>query len=106
MKQVNYDKIVKKNLPDENKLTNAGALLSDQGALKQSKIVCTRWKGLTKGVISEDAIDDKEYTSFPFTYASLQPSITATIAVEEGYQIDNVTGTNAKANNTNSIVTI
>ena len=23
MKQVNYDKIVKKNLPDENKLTNA-----------------------------------------------------------------------------------
>lgn len=47
---------------NENKLTNAGALLSDQGALKQSKIVCTRWKGLTKGVISEDAIDDKEYT--------------------------------------------
>lgn len=47
---------------NENKLTNAGALLSDQGALKQSKIVCTRWKGLTKGVILEDAIDDKEYT--------------------------------------------
>lgn len=43
-------------------LTNAGVLLSDQGALKQSKIVCTKWKGLTKGVISEDAIDDKEYT--------------------------------------------
>ena len=43
-------------------LTNAGALLSDQGALKQSKIVCTKWKGLTKGVISEDAMDDKEYT--------------------------------------------
>lgn len=36
--------------------------MSDQGALKQSKIVCTKWKGLTKGVISEDAIDDKEYT--------------------------------------------
>ena len=43
-------------------LTNAGVLLSDQGALKQSKIVCTKWKGLTKGVISEDATDDKEYT--------------------------------------------
>ena len=43
-------------------LTNAGVLLSDQGALKQSKIVCTKWKGLTKGIISEDAIDDKEYT--------------------------------------------
>ena len=36
--------------------------MSDQGALKQSKIVCTKWKGLTKGVISEDATDDKEYT--------------------------------------------
>lgn len=36
--------------------------MSDQGALKQSKIVCTKWKGLTKGVISEDAMDDKEYT--------------------------------------------
>lgn len=43
-------------------LTNAGLLLSDQGVLKQSKIVCTRWKGLTKGIIAEDAIDDKEYT--------------------------------------------
>ena len=46
----------------EGNLTNAGVLLSDQGALKQSKIVCTKWKGLNKGIISEDAIDDKEYT--------------------------------------------
>ena len=46
----------------ENKLTNAGVLLSDQGALKQSKVVCTRWNGLTKGSIKEDALDDKEYT--------------------------------------------
>ena len=30
--------------------------------MKQSKIVCTRWKGLSKGIISEDAIDDKEYS--------------------------------------------
>ena len=43
-------------------LTNAGVLLSDQSPLKQSKIVCTRWKGLSKGSIKEDAIDDKEYT--------------------------------------------
>src|SRR5699024_4298999 len=42
-------------------LTNAGLLLSDQNPLKQSKIVCTRWKGLNKGIIAEDAIDDKEY---------------------------------------------
>ena len=45
-----------------NKLTNAGVLLSDQGALNQSKVVCTRWNGLTKGSIKEDALDDKEYT--------------------------------------------
>lgn len=54
----------------------------------------------TTGHITSVTIDDKEYTSFPFTYASLQPSITATIAVEEGYQIDNVTGTNAQATST------
>lgn len=47
---------------DLGKLTNAGVLLSDQGALKQSKIVCTKWRGLKKGIISEDAIDDKEYS--------------------------------------------
>lgn len=46
----------------DNKLTNAGVLLSDQGALNQSKVICTRWNGLTKGSIREDAIDDKEYT--------------------------------------------
>lgn len=45
----------------ERELTNAGLLLSDQNPLKQSKIVCTRWKGLNKGIIAEDAIDDKEY---------------------------------------------
>ena len=45
-----------------NVLTNAGVLLSDQGPLKQSKIVCTRWKGLKKGIVLEDALDDKEYT--------------------------------------------
>ena len=45
-----------------NKLTNGGVLLSDQGALNQSKVVCTRWNGLTKGTIKEVALDDKEYT--------------------------------------------
>lgn len=44
-----------------NKLTNGAVLLSDQGALNQSKVVCTRWNGLTKGSVKEDAIDDKEY---------------------------------------------
>lgn len=44
------------------KVTNAGLLLCDQGLLKQSRIFCTRWKGLVKGTINEDAIDDREYT--------------------------------------------
>lgn len=45
-----------------NKLTNGAVLLSDQGTLNQSKVVCTRWNGLTKGSVKEDALDDKEYT--------------------------------------------
>ena len=45
-----------------NKLTKGGVLLSDQGALNQSKVVCTRWNGLTKSSVKEEAIDDKEYT--------------------------------------------
>ena len=46
----------------DKKVTNAGLLLSDQGLLIQSRIFCTRWKGLVKGSIDGDAIDDKEYT--------------------------------------------
>lgn len=46
----------------EGYVTNAGLLLCDQGPLPQSRIFCTRWKGLEKGSINGDAIDDKEYT--------------------------------------------
>ena len=49
-------------LDKNNKLTNGAVLLSDQGELNQSKVVCTRWNGLTKGSVKEDALDDKEYT--------------------------------------------
>lgn len=50
-------------LTDENGvLTNAGVLLSDQCPMRQSRIFCTRWNGLDKGSIFEDAIDDKEYS--------------------------------------------
>ena len=50
-------------LLDENGiLTNAGVLLSDQCRILQSRIFCTRWNGLDKGSIFEDAIDDKEYS--------------------------------------------
>lgn len=43
-------------------VTNAGLLLSDQGLIKHSKIVCTKWKGKVRGSVEGDAEDDKEYT--------------------------------------------
>ena len=63
-KKFNEDRdYISLGLADRNKkLTNGAVLLSDQGALNQSKVICTRWNGLTKGSIKEDAIDDKEYT--------------------------------------------
>ena len=46
---------------DDGQITNAGLLFCDQGYLRQSKIVCTRWKGTEKGSIDGDALDDQEY---------------------------------------------
>lgn len=46
----------------DNLVTNAGLLMCDQGYLKQSKIVCTRWKGTEKGSIDGDALDDQEFS--------------------------------------------
>lgn len=46
----------------DNKVTNAGLLLCDQGLICQSRIFCTRWIGLVKGSIEGAAVDDKEYT--------------------------------------------
>lgn len=42
-------------------LTVAGALLADQHIVYNSRMFCTRWNGLKKGSIFDDAIDDKEY---------------------------------------------
>ena len=42
-------------------LTNAGRLLADQYIVYNSRIFCTRWNGLDKGSIFDDALDDKEY---------------------------------------------
>lgn len=42
-------------------LTNAGKLLTDQHTIYNSRIFCTRWNGLEKGSIFDDALDDKEY---------------------------------------------
>ncbi len=48
-------------MDDDGILTNAGVLFSDQCPLLQSRIFCTRWNGLDKGSIFEDALDDREF---------------------------------------------
>ncbi len=45
----------------EGKLTNAGKLLADQHIVFNSRIFCTRWNGLEKGSVFDDALDSKEY---------------------------------------------
>ena len=45
----------------DNYLTNTGLLLADQSVLQHSRLFCTRWNGLAKGSIFDDAIDDKEF---------------------------------------------
>lgn len=42
-------------------LTNAGRLLTDQHIVFNSRIFCTRWNGLEKGSVFDDALDNKEY---------------------------------------------
>ncbi|MCL2150559.1 MAG: putative DNA binding domain-containing protein [Dehalococcoidia bacterium] len=42
-------------------LTRAGSLLADQRVVYNSRLFCTRWNGLTKGSIFDDALDDKEF---------------------------------------------
>lgn len=46
---------------EEGYLTNAGKLLADQHIVFNSRIFCTRWAGIDKGSIFEDAKDDKEF---------------------------------------------
>ena len=53
------DLISMKLIDEGDYATNAGLLLCDQGVLNQSRVVCTRWKGIDKGTVDEDALDDK-----------------------------------------------
>ena len=46
---------------DNGYLTRAGSLLTDQHIIYNSRVFCTRWNGLEKGSIFDDALDDKEY---------------------------------------------
>ena len=47
-------------LDEAGKLTNAGALLADDSPMRQSRIFCTRWNGLTMTSGLGEAIDDIE----------------------------------------------
>ena len=47
---------------DTNKLTNAGVLIADDCPLRQSRLFCVRWNGLTKAGGLVDALDSAEYT--------------------------------------------
>jgi len=46
---------------DNGFLTRAGSLMTDQHIVYNSRVFCTRWNGLSKGSIFDDALDDKEY---------------------------------------------
>ena len=45
---------------DKDFLTYTGALLADESLVRQSRIFCTRWNGLTKANGRMDALDDVE----------------------------------------------
>ena len=46
---------------EEGMLTRAGSLLADQHIVYNARLFCTRWNGLNKGSIFDDALDDKEF---------------------------------------------
>ncbi len=55
------DEFVSWGIVDENgDLTNAGALLADESPVRQSRIFCTRWNGLTMTSGLNEAVDDVE----------------------------------------------
>ena len=47
-------------IDDEGNVTNAGALIADESPIRQSRIFCTRWNGLTKSNGLGEAFDDVE----------------------------------------------
>ncbi len=55
------DEFVSWGIIDENgNMTNAGALLADESPVRQSRIFCTRWNGLTMTSGLNEAVDDVE----------------------------------------------
>ena len=47
---------------DAGRLTNAGALFADKSPIRQSRVFCTRWNGLTKTDGTMEADDDDEFS--------------------------------------------
>ena len=56
-------------------LTNAGKLMTDQHTVYNSRMFCTRWNGLGKGSIFDDALDDKEYDIYSIRSMRRNPVI-------------------------------
>ncbi|MFW6262580.1 MAG: ATP-binding protein, partial [Thermotogota bacterium] len=46
----------------DGRLTNAGLLFADKVTLRHSRVFCTRWNGVKKSSIHDDAVDDKEFS--------------------------------------------
>ena len=64
------------DLTDKNGLlTNAGKLMTDQHTVYNSRMFCTRWNGLEKGSIFNDALDDKEYDIYSIRSMRRNPVI-------------------------------
>ena len=64
------------DLTDKNGLlTNAGKLMTAQHTVYNSRMFCTRWNGLEKGSIFNDALDDKEYDIYSIRSMRRNPVI-------------------------------
>ena len=62
-KDIDESDFVSFGLADENgMLTNAGALLADQGPIRYSRVFCTRWNGLNMTDGTMDSEDSQEYS--------------------------------------------
>ena len=74
-------------------MTNAGKLLTDQYSVYNSRMFCTRWNGLERGSVFDDALDDKEYEgSLIYLLKSgcefIRNNSKVRFAKEAGYRVD------------------
>lgn len=60
---INENDYISFGLADENGyLTNAGVLLADQNIFFFNRVFCTKWNGLDKTSLDDDAVDDAEFS--------------------------------------------